>query len=178
MATRQLFVLRHAKSSWDDPGLDDHERPVAPRGRRATAVISEYLRANAIKPELVLCSSSRRTQETLEEVRPGGEQLIERELYAASTSALIERLHRVPEDVGSVMLIGHNPAVQTLVLRLAAGADGTESSDVREVQRKFPTAALATLTFECAWSELGPGRARLRAFVRPKQLLLKEGLGA
>ena len=172
MATKKLFVLRHAKSSWDDPGLDDHERPLAPRGRRAAAVIAEYLRTHAIEPELVLCSSSRRTQETLEQVKPGGEWLIESELYAASTSGVIERLHRVPEETGSVMLIGHNPVMQTLVLRLASGSGATEGSELSEVQRKFPTAALATLTFECGWSELGQGAASLAAFVRPKQLSL------
>ena len=173
MATRQLFVLRHAKSSWDDPGLDDHERPLAPRGRQATAVIAQYLRANAIEPELVLCSSSRRTQETLDGVKPGGKQLIEPELYTAGTSAVIERLQRVPEGIRSVMLIGHNPTMQTLVLRLAAGAGGTVSTDLDEVQNKFPTAALAMLRFEGAWSDLGPGGARLVGFVRPKQLSLK-----
>jgi phosphohistidine phosphatase len=173
MATKHLFVLRHAKSSWDDPGLDDHERPLAPRGRRAIAVIAQYLRANEIQPELVLCSSSRRTQETLQGVDPGGKQLIEPELYAAGTSAVIERLQRVPEEVGSVMLIGHNPTMQTLVLRLAAGGEDSVSSDLAEVQRKFPTAALATLTFGGAWSDLGPGRARLIGFARPKQLPLK-----
>jgi phosphohistidine phosphatase len=169
MATKHLFVLRHAKSSWDNPGLDDHERPLAPRGRRAVKAIAEHLRANGIEPALVLCSSSRRTRETLEGIDPGGRQLIEPELYAASTSTMIERLKRLPDDVDSVLLIGHNPAVQTLVLRLAAGDAGP---DLSEVQRKFPTAALATLTLECAWNELGPGRARLVAFVRPKHLSL------
>jgi phosphohistidine phosphatase len=169
MTSRQLFVLRHAKSSWDNPGLDDHERPLAPRGRRAVEVIAEHFRTNGIEPAVVLCSSSRRTRETLEGIDPGGRHLIEPELYAASTGTIIERLNRIPDDVGSVLLIGHNPAVQTLVLRLATGDAG---SDLSEVQRKFPTAALATLTFECAWSELGPGRARLVAFVRPKHLSL------
>ena len=167
MATKHLFVLRHAKSSWDDPGLDDHDRPLAPRGRKAAAVMADYLRANSIHPALVLCSGARRTVETLAGIDVGGEHSIEAELYGASTSGLIERLQRVPEDVESVMLIGHNPAMQTLVLRLAAGDD---ASDLTEVQHKFPTAALATLTFEGAWSELGPGRARLASFVRPKQL--------
>ena len=134
-------------------------------------MIADYLRANAIEPELVLCSSSRRTRETLEGVGATGKQLIEGELYAASTSAVIERLRRVPEHTQSVMLIGHNPVMQTLVLRLVGGGDPVaDGSDLSEVQRKFPTAALATLTFECAWSELGPGAARLAAFARPKQL--------
>ena len=169
MPAKQLFILRHAKSSWDNPALDDHERPLAPRGRWAVRVIAEHLRANGIEPALILCSTSRRTRETLEGLKPGGRQLIEPELYAASTSAIIERLKRVPEDVDSVMLIGHNPAMQTLVLRLAAG---DPDSDLSEVKRKFPTAALATLTLDCGWHELGPGRARLVGFVRPKQLSL------
>ena len=81
-APKQLFVLRHAKSSWDDPGLDDHERPLAPRGRRAAQLISAYLRASKIEPALVLCSSARRARETLESVAPGGVTVIEPELYA------------------------------------------------------------------------------------------------
>ena len=168
---KQLFVLRHAKSSWDDPGLPDRERPLAPRGQRAVAVLHEYIRSKGIEPALVLCSSARRTRETLDGVEPGGEQLIEDELYPADASALIERLRRVPADVASVMLIGHNPAMQLLVLRLANGVDlNVEDSNLADVRRKFPTGGLATLEFDCAWSELAPGRARLTNLVRPKQL--------
>ena len=165
--TKRLFVLRHAKSSWDDPGRDDHDRPLAARGRRAVELLAEHLKANDIHPEQVLCSSSRRTRETLEGVSPDGEYLIERELYSAGSPEILERLRRVPSSAESVMVIGHNPAMQTLVLRLAADGD---DSLLAEVQRKFPTGALATLTFECAWSELEPRCARLTAFVRPKAL--------
>jgi phosphohistidine phosphatase len=162
---KHLFVLRHAKSSWDHPGQDDHDRPLAPRGRRAVAVLSEHLKAESIEPQLVLCSSSRRTRETLEGIGVAGRHVIEPGLYSARTPDLVERLHEVPEDVDSVMVIGHNPTMQTLVLRLASPA-----TDLSEVQAKFPTGALATLTFDSAWRELGPGRARLTAFVRPKAL--------
>jgi phosphohistidine phosphatase len=172
---RQLFVLRHAKSSWDDPGLDDHERPLAPRGRHAVKLLSEHLRAEGIKPVQVLCSSSRRTRETLEGVRPGGETLIEPELYGASCEAVIQRLRRVPDEISSVMVIGHNPAMQMLVLRLT-GANGSGpsapaiDSNLADVQGKFPTGALATLTLDCAWDELAPGCAKLAAYVNPKRL--------
>jgi phosphohistidine phosphatase len=166
---KQLFVLRHAKSSWDDPGLPDHERPLAPRGRRAVAVLHEYIRSRGIEPALVLCSSARRTRETLVGVQPGGEQLIEDDLYDADAGALIERLRRVPADVSSVMLIGHNPAMQLLVLRLARTAN-TEDPRLEDLRGKFPTGGLATLEFDCAWSDLGPGRARLTDLIRPKQL--------
>jgi phosphohistidine phosphatase len=174
---KQLFVLRHAKSSWDDPGLDDHERPLAPRGLRAVKLIGDHLRANGIEPAQVLCSSARRTRETLDGVSPGGETLIETELYDANCGEVIERLKRVPADVQSVMVIGHNPAMQMLVLRLT-GANGFDASaeaprpdrNLSEVQRKFPTGALATLTFQCAWSELEPGCATLASYVSPKGL--------
>jgi phosphohistidine phosphatase len=161
---RQLYVLRHAKSSWDDPGLDDHERPLGPRGRGSLEVLSEYIRRESIRPDLVLCSSARRTRETLEGIELGGEHLIESDLYGAGPATLLERLRGIPDAVGSAMVIGHNPAVHVLVMRLAAAGDLTQ------VQAKFPTGALATLDFEGGWAELAPGCARLTGFVRPKQL--------
>jgi phosphohistidine phosphatase len=173
--TRQLFVLRHAKSSWDDPGLDDHERPLAPRGRRAIKVLAEHFRDTGVGPALILCSSARRTVETLDGIGLQGQTLIEDELYAASPGQLLERLHRIPGEVESAMVIGHNPTMQVLVLRLAATSASSEhdGSELAEVQRKFPTGAVATLTFEGEWSELAPGGARLTGFVRPKQLVAR-----
>jgi phosphohistidine phosphatase len=177
-APKQLFVLRHAKSSWDDPGLDDHDRPLAPRGRRAAKLLADHVRAEHIEPTQVLCSSARRTRETYEGVAPGGELLIEPGLYGASSEDLIERLRRVPESARSVMVIGHNPALQMLVLRLT-GANGKASaasggsavdSKLSEIGDKFPTAALATLAFDCPWSELSAGSARLVDCVRPRDL--------
>ena len=171
--TRQLFVLRHAKSSWDDPGLDDHERPLAPRGREAVALLANHIRENHIRPAQVLCSSARRTKETLEAVAPEGERLIEPELYGATDAGILERLKQVPDEIDSVMVIGHNPAMQALVLRLAGQDSGQPSEpnpDLEAVKNKFPTGALATLSFEGAWSELEPGRATLTALVRPREL--------
>jgi phosphohistidine phosphatase len=170
---RQLFVLRHAKSSWDDPGLDDHERPLAPRGRRAIKLLGEHLREQDIHPVQVLCSSSRRTRETLDGVDPDGERIIEQDLYDASCADVIERLRRVPAEAESVMVIGHNPAMQMLVLRLTgANGDGIApvDRDLSEVQHKFPTGAFATLSIDCAWSELARGCAELVEYIRPRAL--------
>lgn len=170
-ATKRLFLLRHAKSSWDDPGLDDHERPLAPRGRRAVQVLGEHLRDSGIRPVQVLCSSSRRTRETLEGVAPGGETLIESELYNADAQQLVDRLRQISEDVDSVMVIGHNPTLQITALRLTEdGGTNSDGSHRSQISQKFPTAALATLSFDCAWSELGPGCARLVDYVRPKAI--------
>jgi phosphohistidine phosphatase len=167
-SSKRLFILRHAKSSWDDPGLADHERPLAPRGRRALEAIAAHVNAAGIAPELVLCSSARRTRETLEGVAIGGEHVIESDLYGASCQEVLERLHRVPERVGSVMVVGHNPTLQALVLRLADDDGATDDSPLVEVRRKFPTGALATLTFDGTWMELSPRSARLASYFRPK----------
>lgn len=166
---KRLFLLRHAKSSWDDPGLDDHDRPLAPRGRRASKAMAEYLRRQGIAPQLVLCSSSTRTCETLERVFPQlGDEVavsVEPGLYMASEGRLLDRLHDVPDQIETAMLIGHNPATQQLALSLAG-----DSPELERVRRKFPTAALATLEFEDNWRDLAPGAARLVAFVKPKEL--------
>jgi phosphohistidine phosphatase len=166
---KRLYLLRHAKSSWDDPTLADSDRPLARRGRRAAKVMAEHLRREGTSPELVLCSPSRRTRETLERIAPGlgknAEVRIEPELYAGSAATLLEQLHGVPDEVDSVLLVGHNPAIQELALSLARR--GSESERVRE---KFPTAALATLELDASWPQLAPGSAELLAFVRPKEL--------
>jgi phosphohistidine phosphatase len=164
---KRLFLLRHAKSSWDDPRLDDHDRPLAPRGLRGSAVMAEHLRQERIAPTLVLCSPARRTRETLERVMPldRAEVRIEDELYRASSKDLLQRLREVPDEVDSVMLIGHQPAIQQLALQLAA-----EGSELERLKAKFPTAALATLDFPGEWSGLGRGSAELVAYVKPKQL--------
>jgi phosphohistidine phosphatase len=162
---KQLFLLRHAKSSWEDPQLDDHDRPLAPRGRRAAKAMADHLRAAEIQPSLVLCSTARRARETLDGLAVEGEVRIERELYGASTGELLERLHRVPEGIESTLLIGHNPAIQGLALTVAG-----RGTQLARVQRKFPTGALAALTFAGDWDALTPGCAELVAFVRPKEL--------
>jgi phosphohistidine phosphatase len=166
---KRLFILRHAKSSWDDPGLDDHERPLAPRGRRAVEAIAAYVATRGIQPDLVLCSSSRRTRETLEGIAVGGEHLIEDDLYNATCDEILDRLRQLPESVSAAMLIGHNPTVQMIVLKLTNhDSDGAKDPERDEVKRKFPTGALATLAVNCDWDELAPGCARLEEFTSPK----------
>jgi phosphohistidine phosphatase len=168
-AEKRLFLLRHAKSSWDDPELADHDRPLAPRGRRAAKAMAEHLRRERIAPALVLCSSARRAQETLDRIAPAlgadASVLIEAELYRASASDLLERLRRLPETTGSVMLVGHNPAVQELALTVASRGPGRAA-----IQGKYPTAGLAAFGFEGSWSELHAGAAELVGFVTPKAL--------
>jgi phosphohistidine phosphatase len=160
---RVLFLLRHAKSSWDDPSLSDHDRPLAPRGRRAARRIGRHLRDEGIAVSEVLCSSALRARQTLELVQPSGEIRIERGLYGASADELLGRLRAVPEGVDAVMLIGHNPAIQDLAVGLAGSPEELAST-------KFPTGALATLRLLGGWSTLDWAQAELLAFVTPKAL--------
>jgi phosphohistidine phosphatase len=162
-ASKTLLLLRHAKSSWDDPALADHDRPLALRGRKAAKLIGGYLRERETPVSLVLCSSAVRTRETLELASPGGEVEIESGLYGASADELLARLRRVDEGVDSVMLIGHNPAVHDLAVRLAR-----EPGEL--VHGKFPTGALATFAVPGAWATLEAGQARLTAYVKPREL--------
>jgi phosphohistidine phosphatase len=166
---KYLFLLRHAKSSWDDPELADHERPLAPRGRRAAKVMAKHLGRKGIAPELVLCSPATRTRQTLTRLAPGlgknPDVQIEPELYAASAPVLLEVLHEVPDEIESVMLIGHNPGIQDLALSLARGGP-----EVARVRSKFPTGGLATLELNGSWRELAPGTAELVSLVKPKEL--------
>lgn len=168
MAIR-LFLLRHAKSSHDDPGLADRDRPLAPRGTRAAKAMGRYMRDHELSPALVLCSSATRARQTLDGLTAGigssPRVVIEHELYEASASGLLERLRRIGDDVPSAMLIGHNPAMERLALDLAA-----RGPDLADLARKYPTGALALLEFDGSWSDLDADGARLLAFVKPRDL--------
>jgi phosphohistidine phosphatase len=167
---KRLWLLRHAKSSWDDPGLPDTDRPLAPRGRRAAELLAAHLAASDIRPSLVLCSSSLRTRQTLATILPIlGDALeirIEQELYGAGAAQLLDRLRQVANRVSSAMLIAHNPGIQDLALALAA--DGHALDRLRE---KFPTGALATLEFDVKrWRDLDHGTATATILVTPRSL--------
>jgi phosphohistidine phosphatase len=166
---KRLYLLRHAKSSWKESGVPDHDRPLARRGRRAAKTMAAHLREEGIAPELVLCSTARRARDTFERIEPAfgaPDVRFEPELYHASADALLDRLHEVPDAVESVMLIGHNPSLEMLALELAR-----PGAQVRELAAKYPTAALATFAIPGAsWRELGRGSAELTGFVRPRDL--------
>jgi phosphohistidine phosphatase len=166
---KRVYLLRHAKSSWKEPGLADRDRPLAGRGRRAAEAIARHLREQGIEPDLVLCSPARRARETLERIEPAlgtGAVQVERELYGATPQALVQLLRDLPETVASVLVIGHNPSLQQLALELAR-----PSPERRALAEKYPTAALATLAFGASsWRDLDDGTGELVAFVRPRDL--------
>ena len=171
---RQLMLLRHAKSSWDNATMPDRDRPLNARGRRAVASMRQAMRDLGLVPDVVLVSSARRTLQTLDALEPWDETpLVEPMdmLYLASPLQLIAALHGVAETVRSVLLIGHNPGIHELALTLAgpqAMRGGGEAE--RALAAGFPTAALAEFVIAGAWSELREGGGRLVRFVAPRML--------
>ena len=167
-----IYLLRHAKSSWDEPELRDHERPLAKRGRKAVALLRKHLHDSRVAPDLVICSSAVRAMQTLDGVReglpPATRVEIEDGLYAADAASLLGRLRRLPEEVGSVMIVGHNPGFEDLAVELSGGGSAPEA--LAALEAKYPTGGFATLAFEGAWRELGPEAATLEAFAVPRRL--------
>ena len=164
----RLYLLRHAKSSWDDPGLVDRDRPLAPRGRRAAERLAEHLRTEGVRPDLVLCSPAVRARETLAAVAPAlGDPtaIVEDLLYGADADEVLARLRELPDPTECAMVIGHNPTLQDLTLDLAG-----EGEDLPRLREKLPTGALVTLVFEGRWRDLRPGAATLVGFVVPRDL--------
>jgi phosphohistidine phosphatase len=167
---RQLLLLRHAKSSWDNPMLPDHDRPLAPRGSKALKRLGQQLRSWGVSPDLVLCSSARRAVETLDGIRsalpPETRVVVDEGLYGSSVDALLRRLGQAGDDIGCLLVVGHNPTLEDLA-NLLAGAG--KRSLRNELAMKFPTASLALLSFEGGWSQLEPGRATLEQLFKPRK---------
>lgn len=171
MLVRWLYLLRHAKSSWDTPDLADIDRPLAGRGRRDAEAMAAYLHRQSIVPGLVLCSPARRTRQTLKPLKrwlSGSSIVFDDGLYAASADQLLARVQEIDDGVESALLIAHEPAIRELGLLLAG--EGDQAARTR-MEEKFPTGALAALALASDhWSSIRPADADLRWFVRPKDI--------
>lgn len=170
---KTLYLLRHAKSSWDDPGLKDEERPLNERGFRAATVMGLYFAQCGFRPDVILCSTARRALETLDQVRPrlaGKPALtIDKAIYRADSAALLALVRDLPETAGSALIVGHNPALEEFALSLA----GSGPKELRaSMAEKYPTGALTVLSLpQQPWAEIGWKMAELRNFTSPKDLV-------
>ena len=167
-----LLLLRHAKSSWDDAGLFDHDRPLSERGINAAPRIAAHIAAHDLAPELVLCSTSVRTRETLalvlDHLRPTPSVSYEKALYLAEAEAILDRIYKVENDRRRIMLVGHNPGFEDLA-RMLSGHGHRANREA--LQRKFPTCGLAVITFKGShWANVRPGQGTLEQFVTPRSL--------
>ncbi|MDQ0579580.1 SixA phosphatase family protein [Streptomyces rishiriensis] len=169
VAGRRLVVLRHAKSAWPD-GVPDHERPLAPRGLRDAPAAGRALAEAGCVPELALCSTAARARGTWESAAaewgtPPPVRFDPR-LYGADVPGLLEVVHETPAEVRTLLLVGHNPGLEELVLELAGDGPGDALDEVR---LKFPTSAIAVLAWHGpGWRSLAPGTALLTSMTVPR----------
>jgi phosphohistidine phosphatase len=150
---RSLVLLRHAKSAW--PDLPDQERPLARRGLHDAPAVGRWLRTEGYVPDLVLCSTARRAQETWQlaatELRGNPPVYWDERLYQASAAELLDLIRQAPPESSTMVVVGHDPAIAELALILAEAA--------------------AVLEFNGTWRLLGPGQAQLTRFVIPRDLV-------
>jgi phosphohistidine phosphatase len=164
---RQLFLLRHAKSSWDEPELSDHDRPLAKRGRKAGALLRKFFKARSIRPDAILVSSAKRAQETLAALDLDAPAQTLSMLYHAAPEAILDIIRAAPEEAERLLLIGHNPGLQEFAL-LFCGNRGDELA--RRMAEGFPTGALAQFDVDRPWAQLAMGCGKLTGFVTPREL--------
>lgn len=166
---KTLTLLRHAKSGWDDGVARDFDRPLNDKGRRAARTVGHYLAREGLRFDRVVASSAVRVVETLAEVGATCGQVLDpvwdKRLYLAPADEIMAVVADLAADADRVLVVAHNPGLEELVLALADAGDARAA-----VATKFPTAALAQLTWEGSWASPGSGGARLVRFTRPRDL--------
>jgi len=168
---RRLLLARHAKSSWGDPGLADHDRPLNGRGRRSAPLVADALAQRGFVPDAVYSSSSQRTRETWELMAPrfGGHPDVEflSGIYLAPPRAVLRAIASTPPATHTLMVLGHNPSIHALAAYLARTGNPAQRD---RIIRSFPTGAVAVI--ELAHDDWGEAKAggELLDYVIPKML--------
>lgn len=168
---KTLTLLRHAKSGWDDAVQRDFDRPLNAKGRRAAQAVGRHLKREGLRFDHVIASPAVRVQQTLDEVGAGYGDAFQpawdRRIYLASAATLLDLVRDLDDAHGAVLLVGHNPGLEDLVLLLVPDAEPMRGA----VEEKYPTASLAELSFPIArWRDAAQGGAALTRFVRPRDL--------
>ena len=170
-----LYLLRHAKSSWDDTELTDRDRPLAARGHRAAPLIGTYMRKMGYHPARIVCSDAQRARDTLDLVMPmltapGAARPpveIAPILYDGDATDLLTLVKRQNEEILSLMLIGHNPTLEDAAGQLIGDDPGPFACALRE---KYPTAGLSVFSLSGSWADMAPHTVSLSDFAVPRAL--------
>lgn len=161
---KTLLVMRHAKSSWNNARLADHDRPLNDRGRQDAPRMGALLKQNELTPDLIITSTAERALATAEAVALNsdyeGDIQYTRDFYHADPETILQVLQTVSDEYRQVMIVGHNPGMEALVEELTGSGE------------PFTTANVAVIDFDVAsWGELTPQReGTLRALWRPKEI--------
>ena len=168
-----LTLLRHAKSSWSNPELEDHERPLAKRGAKAIPAVAKFIRQEKLRPSLVLCSDAMRTRATLalllaELGPPAPRVAYEETLYLAGPEAILSQISGAADSEPHIMVVGHNPGLHALALELVGEG---ERKMLAMLAQEFPTGALAVLTFDAtSWKDIKSASGHLEHYTTPRRL--------
>ncbi len=170
---KTLILLRHAKSGWDDHGARDFDRRLNHKGERAARIMGQHMRDRGIGWDHAIASPAARVVETLAQVSAGYGRTIEpewdRRAYLASASMLLDLIHAAPVEADALLMSGHNPGLEDLVLMLVPDRSGDDLRDA--VEMKFPTASLAVMTCDGdGWGAVMAGKCTLTTFIRPRDL--------
>jgi phosphohistidine phosphatase len=169
----RLMLLRHAKSSWNDPGLDDRQRPLSPRGEAAAPAMGKFMRRHDLVPDLVLCSPARRARDTWKLIAKAMPEApvpsVEEAVYDFGNGGrLLEAIRRRGDKATRVLVVGHNPSIERLALRLVKDGD---PDLIARMKSKYPTGALAVIDFAAeAWWDVADTEGKLVSFTRPKDV--------
>jgi phosphohistidine phosphatase len=170
---KRLTLMRHAKSTWDQPSLRDFERPLNERGRHAALLVGKHLRRSGARFDLVLASPATRVVQTLEHLSHGYaahlEPQFERLIYDGGKDDLLSLVRATDASVSHLLLVGHNPTLHELALALL---ESSRAGGQNQLSGKFPTASLADIELPAAdWKDAREGTGRLLSFVRPRDLV-------
>lgn len=171
---KRLIILRHAKSGWDVPVARDYDRPLNERGQRASSAMGAHVQSAGIVIDSLVASPAVRVSETLDLFLPAAglahlEAHWDRRVYLASSASLIECLHDLPDTADNVLLAGHNPGLEDLILDLVPDNGASPERDM--VEDGFPTAAIAVLDLAVdRWGDVDNGCAALSLLVRPRDV--------
>ena len=168
----ELYVMRHAKSSWDDLNLSDHERPLNTRGKKAAKKICEFFVKRKISFDLIVLSTSTRTKKTLKILQKKIDKpkkiIISKNLYLANENDIVLKIKEINENYKKVLLINHEPAITNLVNYLVKNK---KNNLFKLINYKFPTAAFAKIVFDFnKWSLINSNTGILKNFIRPKDI--------
>jgi phosphohistidine phosphatase len=161
---KTLLLMRHAKSSWSVPGLEDHDRPLNKRGKQSAPEMGKLLRKQRLSPDLILCSTARRSRETAEAVAKAcgyqGKIESQGDLYSSDAACYMDVLRHLPDQVKRVLLVGHNPEAEEL-LEVLTG-----------IQERMTTAAIAHIDLPIShWQEMTEALdVRLLDLWRPREI--------
>ncbi len=169
---RRLMLLRHAKSDWSLPGQSDHDRDLAPRGRKAAPLMGRYMADHGIVPDHAIVSTATRTRETWRLVADMFPQIppvdFEDRIYEASPRAILAAIAEAPRSARSLLVVGHNPGFHDTANLLVETGDRRIRNALAE---KFPTGALAVIDLDIDdWAGIRPGSGRLESFVTPRAI--------